>query len=105
MLSTIKSRIFTKDISEEERKNKEEKNKNSKREKCYEENIRIIMLSVCIHHECHSTDMGRNLGYSSTGCREEQSVIQQYAPLHQTSGEGIIGRRGDTTEAEQHLQF
>ena len=46
MLSTIKSRIFTKDISEEERKNKEEKNKNRKREKCYEENIRIIMLSV-----------------------------------------------------------
>lgn len=63
------------------------------------------MLSVYIHHECHGTDMGRNLGYSSTGCRKEQSVIQQYAPLHQTSGEGIIGRRGDTTEAEQHLQF
>lgn len=87
------------------RKKQERKNKNSKREKCYEKNIRIIMLSVRIHHECHGTDMGRNLGYSSTGCREEQSVIQQYAPLHQTSGEGIIGRRGDTTEAEQHLQF
>ena len=73
--------------------------------KRYEENIRIIMLSVRIHHECHGADMGRNLGNSSTGCREEQSVIQQYAPLHQTSGEGIIGRRGDTTETEQHLQF
>ena len=32
MLSTIKSRIFTKDISEEERKNKEEKNKEEKKQ-------------------------------------------------------------------------
>ena len=95
-----KRRTFTENNTQ--KKNKAEK---KKREKCYEENIRIIMLSVCIHHECHGTDMGRNLGYSSTGCREEQSVIQQYAPLHQTSGEGIIGRRGDTTETEQHLQF
>lgn len=95
-----KRRTFTENNTQ--KKNKAEK---KKREKYYEENIRIIMLSVCIHHECHGTDMGRNLGYSSTGCREEQSVIQQYAPLHQTSGEGIIGRRGDTTETEQHLQF
>ena len=64
----------------------------------------LCFLCAFIMNATAQTWVGTS-GYSSTGCREEQSVIQQYTPLHQTSGEGIIGRRGDTTETEQHLQF
>ncbi len=36
----------------------------------------------------------------------KSKVLYSNTPrLHQTSGEGVIGWRGDSTEAEQHLQF
>ena len=65
-----KRRTFTENNTQN--KNKAEK---VKERKSYEENIRIIMLAVYIHHECHGTDMGRDMGHGSSSSREERCAL------------------------------